>query len=61
VEAAYLQIPFPFAGLLGSIAAGFASDLFFDARHAPVAVLMLLAPRSPRPCGSPGSTNREQS
>jgi len=43
VEAAYLQIPFPFAGLLGSIVAGFASDIFFDARRAPVAVLMLLA------------------
>ncbi len=41
-EAGYLQVPFPLAGVFGSIVAGFASDLLFDSRRAPVAVLMLL-------------------
>ncbi|HJN74853.1 MAG TPA: MFS transporter [Myxococcota bacterium] len=41
-QAGYLQVPFPLAGLLGSVAAGFASDLLFDARRAPVAVIMLI-------------------
>lgn len=41
-QAGYLQVPFPLAGLFGIIVAGFASDLLFDARRAPVAVIMLV-------------------
>ncbi len=41
-QAGYLQVPFPLAGLFGIVVAGFASDLLFDARRAPVAVLMLV-------------------
>lgn len=41
VEAGYLQVPFPFAGLFGTIVAGAVSDRLFATRRAPVAALML--------------------
>lgn len=41
VEAGYLQVPFPLAGLVGSIAAGAISDRMFAARRAPVSAIML--------------------
>jgi OPA family sugar phosphate sensor protein UhpC-like MFS transporter len=41
-EAGYLQIPFPLAGTVGSIAAGWLSDRYFNARRAPVAAGMLV-------------------
>lgn len=39
-EAGYLMVPFPLAGMVGSIASGFISDRFFQARRAPVAAIM---------------------
>lgn len=40
--AAYKSIIFPLVGSLGALAAGFASDKFFQSRRAPIAVVMLL-------------------
>jgi OPA family sugar phosphate sensor protein UhpC-like MFS transporter len=42
VDAGYFQVPFPLAGILGSLAGGALSDRIFGARRAPVATLMLV-------------------
>jgi sugar phosphate permease len=41
-NAGYFQVPFPLAGVLGSVAGGAVSDRLFGARRAPVATLMLI-------------------
>ena len=41
-DAGYFQVPFPLAGILGSVAGGLISDRVFGARRAPVATLMLI-------------------
>ncbi|MDP1676044.1 MAG: MFS transporter [Bacteroidota bacterium] len=41
-KAGYMSIIFPFAGFLGTIAAGYSSDKFFSARRGPVSVIMLI-------------------
>jgi len=40
-SAGYMSSIYPFAGFLGTVAAGYASDKFFSARRAPVSVIML--------------------
>ncbi|MFA5834862.1 MAG: MFS transporter [Bacteroidota bacterium] len=41
-KAGYMSIIFPFAGFLGTIAAGYSSDKLFSARRGPVSVIMLI-------------------
>ncbi|MFA6457337.1 MAG: MFS transporter [Bacteroidota bacterium] len=40
-KAGYMSIIFPFAGFLGTVAAGYSSDKLFSARRGPVSVIML--------------------
>ena len=41
-KAGFMTIIFPLAGFVGTVIAGYASDNLFDARRAPVSVIMLL-------------------
>ena len=41
-KAGYMSIIFPFAGFLGTIAAGYSSDNLFSSRRGPVSVIMLI-------------------